>query len=86
MCLMNSVLHLYLDKFFILFIGDILVYFKNEEEHLEHLSAVLWLLRDHKLYAKLNKCSFFKTEVHYLRYVVSKEGITMDLEKVIGGS
>jgi len=41
MCLMNSVLHLYLDKFFIVFIDDILVYSKIEEDHVEHLTTVL---------------------------------------------
>ena len=40
MCLMNNVLHLYLDKFGIVFIDDILVYSKNEEEHAEHLAVV----------------------------------------------
>ena len=44
---MNSVLHPYLDKFFIVFIDDILVYSKNEEEHVEHLVEVLSLLREH---------------------------------------
>jgi hypothetical protein len=82
MCLMNSVLHPYLDKFVIVFIDDILVYSKNEEEHVEHLAAVLRLLREHQLYAKLNKCSFFQTEVHYLGHVVSKEGIAVDPEKI----
>jgi len=64
------------------FIDDILAYSKNEEEYVEHLVAVLMLLREHKLYAKLNKCSFFQTEVHYLGHVVSKEGIAVDLEKI----
>ena len=58
MCLMNSVLCPYLDKFVIVFIDDILVYSKNEEEHVKNLAAVLMLLREHQLYAKLNKCSF----------------------------
>ena len=66
MCLMNSVLRPYLDKFFIVFIDDILVYYKNEEEHAEHLASLLRLLRENQLYAKLNKCSFFQNEVHYL--------------------
>jgi len=74
---MNSVLHPYLDKFVIVFIDDILVYSKNEEEHVEHLAAVLRLLREHQLYAKLNKCSFFQKKIHYLGHVVSKEGIAM---------
>lgn len=78
MCLINSALRLYLDKFVIVFIDDILVYSKNEEEHAENLAAVLRLLREHQLYAKLNKCSFFQNEVHYLGHVISKEGITVD--------
>lgn len=43
--LMNNVLHPYLDKFFIFFVDDILVYSKNEEEYVEHLEVVLRLLR-----------------------------------------
>lgn len=78
MCLMNSVLHPYLDKFIIMFTDDILVYSKHEEEHAEHLAIVLSLLREHQLYAKLSKCSFFHTEVHYLWHVVSKEVIVVD--------
>ena len=50
MCLMNSVLRPYLDKFVIVFIDDILVYSKNEEEHVEHLATILRLLREHQLY------------------------------------
>jgi len=47
MCLMNSVLHPYLDKPFIVFIDDILIYSKNDKEHAEHLEAILGLLREH---------------------------------------
>jgi len=59
-----------------------MIYFKNEEEHAEHLATMLILLREHQLYANLSKCSFFQTEVHYLGHVVSKEGITVDLGKI----
>jgi len=79
---MSSVLHPYLDKFVIVFIDYILVYSKNEVEHVKHLTTVLRLLREHQLYAKLNKCSCFQTEVHYLGHVVSKEGIVVDPEKI----
>ena len=82
MCLMNSMLHPYLDKFVIVFIDDILVYSKNEETHVEHLAIVLRLLRENQLYAKLNKCSFFQTKVHYLGHVVSKEGVAVDPKKI----
>lgn len=77
MCLLNSVLCPYLDKFVIVFVDDIFIYSNSEEEHVKHLAIVLILLREHHLYTKLRKCSFFQIEVHYLGHVVSKEGITV---------
>jgi hypothetical protein len=59
MYLMNSVFMLELDKFVVVFIEDILVYSKNEEEHVGHLHVVLQRLREHHLYAKLSKCDFW---------------------------
>ena len=59
MYLMNSVFMPELDKFVVVFIDDILIYSKNDEEHAQHLRIVLVLLREHKLYAKFNKCEFW---------------------------
>ncbi len=58
MDLMNRIFRLYLDRFVVFFIDDILVYSKNTEEHDEHLRIVLQTLREKKLYAKLSKCEF----------------------------
>jgi hypothetical protein len=59
MSLMNGVFKDYLDKFVIVFLDDILVYSRTEEEHKQHLRMVLQVLREHQLYAKLSKCSFY---------------------------
>jgi hypothetical protein len=45
----------YLDKFVMVFINDILVYSRSEEEHEEHLRPALQKLRENRLYAKLSK-------------------------------
>ena len=82
MCLMNNVMHKYLDKFVVIFIDDILIYSKSEEEHKEHLKIVLQELREHQLYAKFRKCDFFKDKIQYLSHVVTKEGIFVDLQKI----
>ena len=60
MYLMNSVFSKYLDKFVLFFLDDILIHSKNEDEHEEHLRMALQLIREHKLYAKLRKCEFYK--------------------------
>jgi hypothetical protein len=82
MCLMNGVFRVYLDKFVIVFLDDILVYSKPEEEHEKHLRMVLQVLRKHQLYAKLRKCSFYQRQIHYLGHIILEEGIVMDPEKV----
>jgi hypothetical protein len=56
--MMNKVFMEYMDKFVVVFIDDILVYSRSEEEHKGHIRLVLQKLQDHKLYAKLNKCEF----------------------------
>jgi hypothetical protein len=82
MSLMNGVFREYLDKFVQVFIDDILIYSRMTEEHDEHLRLVLQCLREHKLYGKLSKCSFYQSRIHYLGHVISGEGIAMDPAKV----
>jgi hypothetical protein len=66
----------------VVFIDDILVYSKSEEEHAEHLRIVLQRLRDHKLYAKFSKCEFWLDSVKFLGHTISSEGISVDPSKV----
>jgi hypothetical protein len=82
MWLMNGAFRDYLDKFVIVFLDDIMVYFKSEEEHEKHLRMVLQVLQEHQLYAKLSKCSFYQDQIHYLGHIISKEGIIVDPEKI----
>nr|GEX79369.1 putative reverse transcriptase domain-containing protein [Tanacetum cinerariifolium] len=82
MDLMNRIFHEYLDKFVIVFIDDILVYFKSKEEHEQHLQIMLEILRQKKLYTKFLKCEFWLQQVAFLGHIVSADGITMDPSKV----
>jgi hypothetical protein len=82
MYLMNKVFMKYLDKFLVVFIEDILVYSRNEEEHEGHLRLVLQKLRDNQLYAKLSKCEFWLKEVSFLGHVITRGGIVVDPGKV----
>jgi hypothetical protein len=80
--LMNSVFMPEFDKFVVVFIDDILIYSKNEEEHAQHLRIVLMRLREHQLYTKFSKCVFWLEEIQFLGHVLSARGIAVDPSKV----
>lgn len=82
MVLMNRVFKKYLDKFVIVFIDDILIYSRTEEDLAEHLQIALETLRREKLYAKFSKCEFFQRKVQFLGHVISNEGIKVDPSKI----
>ena len=82
MDLMNRVFRPYVDRFFVVFIDDILVYSKDHEDHDTNLQVVLETLRNEQLYAKLSKCEFQLREVSFLEHIVSEEGIRVDPKKI----
>ena len=66
MDLMNIVFRNYLHSIVIVCINDILVYSKNEGDHMGHLRVVLQTLKEHQLYAKYSKCEFCSGRRHFL--------------------
>ena len=65
-----------------IYLDDILVYSRNEEDHQLHLEQVLQRLRDHKLYANFDKCIFDKKSIEYLGHIIGPDGIRPDPSKV----
>ncbi|CAI7770301.1 unnamed protein product [Closterium sp. NIES-53] len=79
---MNDVFRDAIGQFILVYLDDILVYSKTEDEHMEHLKWVLGKLREHKYYARLWKCHFYKRELEYLGHVVGHNGLKVDPKKV----
>ncbi|GJS02652.1 putative reverse transcriptase domain-containing protein [Tanacetum coccineum] len=82
MDLMNRVCKPYFDKFVIVFIDDILIYSRNEEEHANHLIIILELLKKEKLYAKFSKCDFWIRMVQFLGHLIDSQGLHVDPAKI----
>ncbi|GKC03410.1 putative reverse transcriptase domain-containing protein [Tanacetum coccineum] len=79
---MNRVCKPYLDKFVIVFIDDILVYSKDEEDHGKHLKIILELLKKERLYANFSKCDFWLDSVQFLSHVIDRNGVHVDPAKI----
>jgi hypothetical protein len=82
MCLMNVVLCSFIGKFVVVYFDDILIYSKLLDEHIEHLHAVFGALREARLFANLEKCTFCTNRVAFLGYVVTPQGIVVDEAKI----
>jgi hypothetical protein len=82
MRLMNEVLHPFISKFVVIYFNNILIYSKSLNEHIEHLRAVCFALRETRLFANLEKCTFCTDRVTFLGYVVTPQGIEVDEAKI----
>jgi hypothetical protein len=75
MRLMDNVLRPFTNSFVVVYLDDILIFNRTWEEHMQHIQRVLSTLRQHKLYANLEKCSFGMNRVQYLGYIVDEHGV-----------
>jgi hypothetical protein len=71
-----------LDVFCIVYLDDILIYSRTREEHTTHILQVLDRLEQFQLFAKQSKCSFYQDRVEFLGFIISRDGISMDPERV----
>jgi hypothetical protein len=79
---MNKVFGPHLNKCVCIYLDDVLVFSKTEEDHFQHLQLVLDILKRHDLKAKLSKCEFFQKELKFLGHIVSEAGMRPDPAKV----
>ena len=79
---MNHILKPCIQNFVVVYFDDILIYNKSLEEHLEHLRQLFSILRKQRLFSNLKKCDFSADRIIFLGYVVTKDGIEMDQNKI----
>jgi hypothetical protein len=82
MRLMDDILRPFTNSFVVVYLDDILIFGQTWEEHLHHIGQVLQTLRQHKLCANLEKCTFGMTQVQYLGYIIDERGVHVDPAKI----
>lgn len=71
-----------LNKSVFIYLDDIVIASKTQEEHMKHVQEVLQVLRDNQFYAKLSKCEFEKEELKFLGHIIGRHGLRPDPAKI----
>ncbi|XP_027905592.1 uncharacterized protein LOC114165124 [Vigna unguiculata] len=79
---MNMLFHPHLRRFVIVFFDDILIYSKSLEEHRSHLDIVFQCLISNQFFLKKSKCLFGQHSINYLGYIISRNGVGPNPEKI----
>eukprot|EP00798_Chlamydomonas_sp_ICE-L_P018032 gene18032-biopygen26983 len=79
---MNTVFRNFIGKFVVIYLDDVIIFSKDDEEHEKHIRMVLQRLEDNHLFLSREKCRFFQPEVKYLGHVLSGDGIRVNATKV----
>ena len=66
----------------IIYLDDVILFSKTPKEHIERLEAVFQKISEAGLKLKPSKCEFFRSRIHYLGHIVSKNGIETDPKKI----
>ena len=82
MRLMTHIFKDFMGKFLVVYFHDILVYSRDTHEHIDHLRILFQTLRENQLYANPKKCNFLQSQVTFLGFIVSSNGIAVDPDKV----
>jgi hypothetical protein len=80
--LMNNIFYDCIDEFLVVYMDDILIFSKNEEDHMGHVEKVLMRLRKNELYVSPKKCVFMSTEMEFLGFIVGKDDLRVDPKKI----
>ncbi|WP_461496312.1 reverse transcriptase family protein, partial [Pyruvatibacter sp.] len=82
MAMVNDLFRDFHDQFMVVFLDDIIVYSRTEEEHAEHLRLVLDKLAEHNLFAKASKCAIAVAELDFVGHWITSKGISPHRSKV----
>jgi len=78
----NKILTKLLNDFCVIYLNDILIFFVEKTDHVNHVKQILEKLRKFKLYASLKKCEFFIIKVNFLKFVVFTKSVSMNLSRI----
>ncbi len=78
----NKTFNELINDFCVMYLNDILIFFKNRKSHVQHIREMLKRLRTNDFFANFEKCFFFKYEIDYLEFIINENDITMNSNRI----
>ncbi len=79
---LDDILREYIGKICFVYIDDIIIFGQNEKSHLENINIIFHTLEKANMKIQIDKCEFLKTEVEFLGFIISQNGIKTNPSKV----
>jgi hypothetical protein len=79
----NKALSRIINYFIVIYLNNILIYFKPEEDYYTYIKIIIKRLRKHKLYTKLSKYFFNIKEVEFLGFIIDSIEVKPDLNRIL---
>ena len=80
--LMNDILKKFLNDFVIVYLNDILIYSRTEEEHIQHVKKILRKLLNNRMLINIKKCEWHVKKIKFLRHIIITDEIQMNSTKI----
>ena len=80
--MMNEIFKNMIDHRVVIYLDNILIYSKSEEDHFALTKKVLERLQEQQLALSLEKCEWYIFKVNFFGYIISENGIEIDQEKI----
>ena len=80
--LINNILKEFLNKFVIVYLNDILIYFLNTEKYIKHVKQILKKFKKKRRLIKSKKCYWHVDEIEFLKHIVSHQNIRINSTKI----
>ena len=72
----------HLDKFIIVYLNNIIIYFKIEKEHYKYIKWVLQRLADKRMLVAIKKCKFYTVKIKFYKFIIELEKLSINLKKI----
>ena len=79
--LINDILRKYLNKFYIIYLDNILIFLNNKEKYIKYITIILKILKKIRFQIKPEKYIFYINKIKYLKFIIINQRLRINPTK-----